>query len=521
MFNTKAYENAKLLITKLKTAKLNLDQLTAELRATKQNTQLSEEASNKERLFINQSIYEAFANYYDTHFYSQKTWYQKLFSWFGFMDAKEKLFLAELNAVKEDVDNYRKNGENRWSDWWLIAWVAKSHGVPRGNPKEYLHSNNTQLNNKRKLNLVTHRLMGSEDYSAYPEFQGSLPELAAYKLKRELEKFRDEFTWTDSQQRQLQHVITTMGITLEIMKLTALHRYLTAVQENDAQAQERIKDIQWEVYKLLYETPQHYSLVLPHGYMSETTAHAALVELMNNPNAKYRVNFFNSGAGALDHIQNISIWKPLDALSKLNQIYHAGVNNKASLLYLKQKTFEAIQKEQLVEKILAPTINSFKSPQEAHQAMSSLIVDYDKNKELHVDNKKYSLQTNGTCTHSCWDIWLSHNLDAGMLGAFQLFVNQRAQTKLAKIRAVYQPNTHDAEGMRKLASDGVKLKGTIDTTLTETLRAHEKEIKKDRDALATTKEHNSPTFFARRERVENHDKLVAVHQALRQPAMMG
>lgn len=407
--------------------------------------------SNKQSLVFWQHLSETLSQYYYQKIYPNKPWYEKLFIWLGWYflsSPEEKQFFNYLDTANAKAHNYSEEDQSLWDDSWVLDYVMPNVT----DQKSYTNTSAPQFNFTNKLKVIAHRLMGKDKFDDVSVVQGNAPELETYKVLRELEKFRDRFKWDQKQRSQLDRLIKSMQTTLSIMKLIVVHQTLTEYQKEYHKEDQRIEDIIWVIGNRLKELAPDDVLVVPHGYNFENSGHAALVEFNK---ANNRINFINTGAGAADPILNTAK-STLDKKAE-EQIIQFAVNGKLMMCYLEpeEPIDDKAITDDLIDQIISPSTRKYSSAEEATKAMSAPLHSYAARKQLKSMSNAYNAQTNGTCSHSCWEAWLSLNMDNQMFHAFQLFVNHRAQQKLTKIKQEFPGlSAQHKDAINRLAASG-------------------------------------------------------------------
>lgn len=448
MFDVNGYRHTQKLINKINDARFSLTELSTHMHKLLKTPPSS---INLASLTQYQQIHQACIYYYQQHIYSKKSWWAKVKNWWGFIATDEKQFLSVLKLIQERKQLHEKKHQQLWQENTLVAWITDRFMV-KGKPKAYrtgIFQNNRTY---RKIKILTHRLMGNKDYSNYPDFQGLPRDLAAHKIKRELEKFTTNYPLSFTQKQQIQRSVTEINTFLKLNQQIIMQHYFKKMQdhffgmyEDKSNEGARLNDLHWSVYELLMNLPVGQNLIIPHGYkIINKTGHACLVVFYKTTANDFDIHFINTGTGAWDH---------LDETSNDPQQINYG--------YVPGRSMQEIIQDQLIENLFEPLLHPKLDIETACAAMTAPMIQYNQQGLLQKKSIPIPFPTNATCSHTSWQALLALTFGLKLFTLFELFVTKKALSKLHKIQQLL--NDPDLAALQK---DGEMHVQTINTKLT-------------------------------------------------------
>jgi hypothetical protein len=445
----------------LKNPNLNLSQLNSVLEQCAHDLIANKIDSTLALVHRYQHLEQSLNSYYQRNFYSQKTWWQKAFFWFLPTNPDETLFLSSMKKIKLIRQSYEQSYNINWHISPIFEWFSslfQNKATHKTHHPGYPDGNKLAVN----IRILSHRLMGSKDYTKIKHLHGLRRDLAAYKFKRELEKFMARYELTPNQQQKLQLLVGQMNSFLLLNTLINKHRAINEKYKNTTQEQARINDLIWTVYESLESIPIGQSVVIPHGFKFEGGfGHSTLVEFRKTSTDGYSVHFINTGTGALDQLGKFKTQELTTDASEKKSLNYG---------YVKHLSFEKIVNDQLIKNVFKPLIQNYASKEQVCAAMNKPILSYYKQGLLKQGTIPIEYQTNGTCTHSCWRAWLSLNSDKALFQTFELFVTNKALKKIATLGPQTEAKSEERNALNLLQEDGKKLHAHINTVVTKELK---------------------------------------------------
>lgn len=400
----------------------------------------SPDSSFKAQSAFYNNLYKNMSDYYRTHYYAKKTTWQKIKYFFGTTNAKEASFLKTKRAAKKDYQRCQKVVNKNWQLSTELRIALRLNGDNKEMVSHPSRFTKTKTFGAKKaeynLRLVAHWLMGDKDFSEYECLQGLSSEFMAYKLKRELEKFRDLYSTTLAidQLQQLIDAIKMLEAHLKIHELLALSSTIDQIAEQTGKAshvQARLDDIAYEVCVMLSELKNGGRLLIPHGYRVQTakdrSGHAALVEAEKVKDDKFNDRFINTGSGAIAKSECKSF---SDKFNKF--MFGENPAPEYAIWRADGTTFDQHAQDGLVKQILSPLVLPANDKETAIQDMLKPMATFIDQGKLKKD-VKIQLQANGTCTHASLLAWLQTVLDEDLMNGFELFAVRRANIKLTTL----------------------------------------------------------------------------------------
>lgn len=460
MFESHEFIRLRQLDADLKNLNLNLNQLNQVLDQSVRDLSANKLNSTLALVHRYQHLEQSLNAYYQNNFYSQKTWWQKVFSWLMPTNPDETVFLSSMKKIKLIRQSHQQSYNSNWRINPIFEWFSR---LFQNKPTHKIHHPGYPDGNKLavSIRILSHRLMGSKDYTKIKHLHGLRRDLAAYKFKRELEKFMAHYELTPNQQQKLQSLVEQMNSFLRLNTLINKHRAINEQYKNPTQEQARINDLIWTVYESLKSIPIGQSVVIPHGFKFEGGfGHSTLVEFRKTATDSYSIHFINTGTGALDQLGKFKTEEQATDASEKKSLNYG---------YVKHLSFEKIVTDQLIENLFKPLIQNYPSKEEVCAAMNKPILSYYKQGLLKQGTIPIEYQTNGTCTHSCWRAWLSMNSDRALFQTFELFVTDKSLKKIATLRPKTEGKSQENMALNLLQEDGKKLHAHINTVVTKEL----------------------------------------------------
>ena len=360
------------------------------------------------------STSDSVGDFYNTRFYAKKSWFEKIKYFFGFVPENEKSLYSLMGNLKKQI---KINAQHYDANWLRTKFLTRTL-------LDYL-INKWFLSEKKEKDLryISHRIMGTVHFDN-KALNGNSTINSIKDYKNDLKTFLEGNTATlsESEKHEIESAIESLNRSQNMSITQTLHGLFEKLKLGKEFENNRIEDAAFLLAEQVHALQKGEATVFPYGFLTNSGGHATLIEIArvgDDLDAEcFLVKIFNTGAGSND-IEKLSssVFSSLFGSSSEKPVRCA----KLTMDFLADGSF--------MRDICTSSYTTFTTLGAAVKAMNAPI----KQLDLEDSDEKYTQQTNGTCTHACFDAWFSTKLSKKTFAAFQLAVVNNANHELDNV----------------------------------------------------------------------------------------
>lgn len=384
---------------------------------------------NKEKSLVAQidflkSILEKNNDFYDTQIYSKKSWWKKIFYFFGWVPKDESRLLSLNKSLKKQIQSLEKMKFSfDFLDKWVLSIVDEQIDSLVDSEKD-IDRQLSNLSHRSLLSVtdVPDYLEGNASVTAYRDYVSdlndyisTLPEQSEIQLR--LKRIAVQLKSCEEQEgRVLRHRTQT-----EYLIKNGRHQDVQTLNE------QLHDEMTFEAIKKIDNLCPGESALFSHGFASTQGGHATLFEVEKLEKDSSVFLFINTGYG----VQKSYSWLTLI------------VDNVFGLDKSPAKKTSPIDIDELVTgslmpELLAPRITTAPDIKTGLQNMLQPLSELQRQGRLLDDDHQIKHQKMGSCSQSCIDAWFERQCKEAETIPFQIF---RLKKTLSKIDLLLRNNT--------------------------------------------------------------------------------
>ncbi len=352
--------------------------------------------------------------------HNKKTLWGKLIAFFGFRSSAEKELSTIIATIKITHANASTQHDQLYYPNFLLR-LMRFFGIEL---KTLLKSPNyDQYSAQDKLTYLSHHLMGTTNLThhkilhgksvstAYQHFRNDLHDFIQHESSRIDKQMQKQFTY------MLEQIDNCAKLANELDTISILNQF-----DNSEEIQQKfIFDLSYQVQKAIAALPPGESLIIPHGYRTQSDGHATVIECQKIDEQNVIFKIINTGAGET-------------AIASYKTIFFSLISNKETrpIKVTSPLNLSDLINNQFIEMLLAPVIIC---DDKSAAKMNNLFVSLYNEGKLHDDKRSLTLQTNGTCAHSSLLAWFKAKVPASTFLLFNYFTLHKALQRLKQFTA--------------------------------------------------------------------------------------